>query len=142
MKDIDCYIYVSIYRGADGYGVAIDVEVAGGTVIDLWGEYASPEYLVETLSNNLERAFRLLNRIHGLKASKILIRVGSDIHDASPNLRKLEDLLNAIIEGTLGEVDWRLEYVDDIVYKRVYSLAKKAYEVRGLYPPKKYSPLS
>lgn len=135
MKGGAYFIYLALYSARDGYGIAFDLESEDGTVIDLWGVYVYKDNLINVLVDNFRSAIAILKNMSKNGIRKMIIRIKKDV-DRVIDVNDIISRFESIIKNLLGDVDWRVKYVDDIVSRRVYSLAMKAYKIRGRYPPK------
>ncbi len=132
------YVKVGFYIGSGrDFSLSVTLETDFGAVIDLWGEYFSGIQLRRAILNILGNSIRVLSRMHKKSFREIQVMIEEVLkNNVNIDMEEVKDYVSMLLEKYGLEIESL-----DIVYmsfgseSRYNSLARKAYESRGRYPP-------
>ncbi len=125
------------FIGEAGYSLSIVVEDDRGVVYDLWGEYYGDYEYVTGVKKLLGAAINLVEHNPELVRGSLTIYICKNVAALFRSPKYIDKLLEEIIVERLGnDIKLSIKKIDLEEYKRGYSLALKAYNIRGRYPPK------
>jgi len=129
-------LYVCGFVGEDSYSLSIVIEDERGVVYDLWSEYFKSGNFLDNIRSILLRAVKIFDRTPSIKDKVLNVYICDNLLDlTNDSTHLLNDLREMIMEVYGGDLKVYISTITSLDYSRGYSLAKKAYKVRGRYPP-------
>lgn len=124
-------------RGED-FSLSIVIETEYGAVIELWGEYIQDKSLTDALDKLLKDGCSILLMVRDRDIRDVRI-IAQDVMVSNFFVDKedFKRFVLGILKKFLGDgIMLSIELVSDYSHWRAYSLARKAYYLKGNYPPR------